>query len=200
MTKEQKAILIAISIGDGYLKKDINSKSVLLKLLHSIKQKEYLIWKVNLVRKICGGKENKIVEFNNNGYLGIYWSKANDYFRVIRKWLYKDRKKVLTRNLLNKLTPMGIAIWYMDDGCLSYKKRNGKIHARELTLNTYLGKEENEIIIKYFKEKWDLRFGLNKSKGKYRLRMGTHEAKRFIELVKPYIIPSMQYKIDMKYN
>lgn len=38
----------------------------------------------------------------------------------------------------------------MDDGCLFAKKRNGKIHAWELYLNTYLTDEKNQIIIDYF--------------------------------------------------
>ena len=200
MTKEQKSILIAISIGDGYLAKDNNSKSVSLILKHSIKQKEYLIWKVNLVRSICGGKKNKIVEFNNSGFPGIRWGKANNYFRVIRKWIYSNNRKIITRNILDKLNPIGIAIWYMDDGGLALKKRNGKIHAREIMLNTGLNKEQNQVIVDYFNEVWKIRFGIVKNNLVTRLRCGTVEAKKFIEIVKPYIITSMQYKIDMKYN
>ena len=37
----------------------------------------------------------------------------------------------------------------MDDGSLCKKVRNGKIHAWELYLNTYLSKEENQVIIDY---------------------------------------------------
>ena len=92
MRKEEKSILIGACIGDGYLWKDPNSKSVSLVLKHSINQKEYLLHKVNMLRSILGGSENKIVEFNNSGYLGIRWSKSSKYFRIIRKWLYKNNK------------------------------------------------------------------------------------------------------------
>ena len=40
----------------------------------------------------------------------------------------------------------------MDDGGLSQKKRNGVIYANELMLNTGLQKDDNQIIIDYFKE------------------------------------------------
>ena len=199
MTKKQKSILIAMSIGDGHLHKYSDTKSVELMLAHSTKQKDYLIWKVNLARRILGGKPNKIAEFNNNYYPGIRWSKADNYFRIIRKWLYKNGKKVISKKILDKLTPMGIAIWYMDDGNLTLHKRNRKIHAREIYLNTYCSKNEAEIIQKWFMEKYNIRFRVAKNKGKFRLACNTANTKRFIKIVKPYIIPSMQYKIDMRY-
>lgn len=199
MTKEEKSLLLAMAIGDGHIHKDPRSLSCSLSLKHSIKQKEYLIWKVNIARSILGGSPNKIVEFNNSGYPGIRWSKADNYFRILRKRLYKNNKKNISRKLLDKLGRKEIAIWYMDDGNLSHKYRNGKIHARELFINTHISKEENQKIICYFSEIWNINFSQVKNRGSYRLRCGTREAQRFIKLVKPHIIPSLSYKIDMKY-
>ena len=96
------------------------------------------------------------------------------------------------------LTPQGIAIWYMDDGGLSAKKRDGKIHAYELFLNTHETKETNQIIINYFLEVHDIKFTQVKNKGLYRLRCGTKQARKFIALIEDYVIPSMRYKIDMQ--
>lgn len=75
----------------------------------------------------------------------------------------------------------------MDDGGLSQKKRNGKVHANDLILNTHLSKEENQVIIDYFKEEWDIHFTQIKNKNRYRLRCGTREARKFISIVEPYI-------------
>ena len=86
----------------------------------------------------------------------------------------------------------------MDDGSLCKKVRNGKIHAWDLYLNTYLTKEENQVIIDYFKEVHAISFGQVKNNGTYRLRCGTKEARKFIKLIEKHIIPSMKYKIEMK--
>ena len=198
MRKEEKSILIGACIGDGYLWKDPNSKSVSLVLKHSINQKEYLLHKVNMLRSILGGSENKIVEFNNSGYLGIRLSKSSKYFRIIRKWLYKNNKKSITKILLNKLTPQAIAIWWMDDGSM-YKKLNKttkKIKGLEGILSTYTSLQENQIIVDFFKEKYDIEFNIVKSKQSYRLRLNTTNCKKLAELIKPYIIESMSYKIQ----
>ena len=85
----------------------------------------------------------------------------------------------------------------MDDGNLAKKKKNGKIHAYELYLNTFVSDEENQTIIDYFKEVWNIKFSKVKNNGGYRLRCGTIEARKFINIIKEYVLPSMQYKIDI---
>lgn len=198
MRKEEKAILIAMVIGDGHLSKCPMSKSVSIHLQHSIKQKDYFLWKVSLLEKILGGKKNKIVEFNNNGCPGIRWSKSSKYFRVIKKRLYNNKTKVIKRTLLNKLDLQGIAIWWMDDGSM-YKKFNPvtkKVKALEGILSTYITLEENQIICDFFKEKYDITFNIVKSKNSYRLRINTNNCKKLQSLLEPYIHPSLSYKIQ----
>lgn len=202
MNRIDRGILIGMVLGDGCLsvfrdKRYTNSFHQRLTLKHGASQKEYIEYKRDLLHSIFGGKKPKVKEINNNGYLGYTVSKSNSYFRVLHKQIYPSRKKCISRKVLDKLTPHGIAIWYMDDGSLYPKKRNGKIHAYELILNTYIPIEENEIIIDYFKENYDINFKIAKSKGSFRLRLGTREARKFIKIVEPYIIDSMKYKIKI---
>lgn len=204
MKNRKKAILIALAIGDGhiaYTKRTNPHKKIysILRLIHSSKQREYITYKRDLLHSLVGGKSPNLYEFNNSGYSGIRFNKRHKYFRVIRKWLYRDDKKHITRFLLDKLTPEAIAIWWMDDGSM-YKKRNsktGKIKACEGILSTYISEEDNQIIIDYFKEVHDIEFRVVKSKNSYRLRLNTANCRKFAKLVKPYIIPSMLYKIDV---
>ncbi|MCS6792427.1 MAG: hypothetical protein N3E45_05760 [Oscillatoriaceae bacterium SKW80] len=80
------------------------------------------------------------------------------------------------------------------------KKKEGKIHALEITLNTYLSREENEIIVSYFLQEWGFQWGLNKSNGSYRLRMGTQEGKKFLNFITPYVHKSKLYKVNTSSN
>jgi hypothetical protein len=120
--------------------------------------------------------------------------------RVLVKKCYRNRVKTFSRNFLEYLTLQGLAIWFMDDGSKSFKKVGNKVHAVEVTLNTYLSKEENEVIIEFFRERWDINWGLNKSRDSYRLRMGTREARKFFPLIEPFIIDSMKYKINLQFD
>lgn len=206
MTREDKAFLIGCILGDGCLRKPIARKNkkvgnVSLLLTHSIKQKEYMLWKVDRIRNILNSNYTAKVRFiNNSGYPGICWEKSHKYFRILRKWLYPNNKKQISSMVLNKLTAEAIAVWYMDDGSLTKKKRNGHIHAREATLNTYLSYQDNQVIINYFYQKWDIKMLHNKSKGKYRLRFGGKELWKFVKLIKDHVHPSMSYKIDLQYE
>lgn len=194
----ERAILLGLAIGDGCLYSNRGHCGITIK--HSIKQKAYLEYKCELLHSVIGGSKPKIHEIDNNGYPGVYFSKGNNKaFRLLRKTLYQNNEKMISRVILDRLNDLSIALWYMDDGNLSMKKRNGKIHARELFLNTHIEKDKNQIIIDYFLEKYNVKFTQVKNRGSYRLRCGTTEAMKFIEIVKPYIIESMHYKIDMKY-
>ena len=200
MTKEEKATLIGLVLGDGHLVcskyKNCNSFHQEFSLIHSIKQREYLEWKVNLIHSILGGNKPSVIEFNNNGYKGVKAMKSHRYFRVLHKYLYKNGIKTIPLKALKRLTPLAIAIWWMDDGSLCKKTRNGKVHSWDLYLNTYLSKEENQVIIDYFQDKWDVKWNLNLSKGKYRLRCSTKEGRKFLNIVRPIVsqVKCMQYK------
>lgn len=202
MNKLHKSILIALVLGDGYLnvRKDArypNSYHSSINFTHSFAQKEYLEWKANKLFHIFGGKQPVIREINNNGHPGVTFEKSNKYFRILKKYLYVNQKKSFRRDILNWLTPEGIAIWWMDDGSLIERKRNGKTHAWELYLNTYLTDEENQIIIDYFLEQWNVKWNINHDKGKSRLRCSTREGRKFLNIVRPTVekIECMKYKV-----
>jgi hypothetical protein len=189
--KQTRSAIIGMVLGDAHIRKHGS-----LAITHCLRQKSYLEMK----RQILERKQLadlKIIDFDNNGFPGCYLeTRARPIYRILRKLIYKNGVKTVSIKLLNYLDALGLAIWYQDDGSLTAKKRGGKIHAYDLTLNTYLSKSQNEIIISYFKEVWSINWGLSKSKGKYRLRMGTKEARKFIKLIEPYIVPDMRYKIE----
>lgn len=206
MNKRNRAILLGLTIGDGHIMKFQKTHQkgtdkpfyATLMINHSAKQKDYIEHKAELLHSILGGKKPKLNFFKNNGFPAYRIQKNNKYFRVLHSWLYSSGVKVVSRRILNMLTPEAIALWYMDDGNLSAKKRNGKTHAYELFINTGENRENNQVIIDYFKEVHAISFGQVKNNGTYRLRCGTKEARKFIKLIEKHIIPSMKYKIEMK--
>ena len=121
---------------------------------------------------------------------------TNDLTKYLINLFYPNDKKIIPKEALEQLTLEGIAWWYMDDGSMSIKKIDGKPRGAEITLNTYLTAEENQTIIDFFQNQYNITWKLNKSRGKYRLRMGKKEGKKFFALIEPYIIDSMKYKID----
>lgn len=197
---ELRSAIVGMVAGDAYLRKQKFCRSVSLRIKHAEKQREYLEHKRDILQHLFKAWEIPIKSINNSGYPGVQLeTRTHPKLRAIYKWFYSDGKKRFSRRILNYLTPVGIAIWYMDDGSLSYKKRESQIHGREVHLNTYCSLEEARVIQEYFKEAWDVSWTVVQNKGLFRLRMGSHEARKFFTIIAPYVIPTMQYKIDLRY-
>lgn len=197
---ELRSAVVGMVAGDAYIRKQNFCRSVSLRIKHAEKQREYLEYKRDILQNLFKAWEIPIKPINNSGYPGVQLeTRTHPKLRAIHKWFYSDGKKRFSRRILNYLTPVGIAIWYMDDGSLSYKKREGQIHGREVHLNTYCSLEEAKVLQDYFKEAWDVSWTVVQNKGLFRLRMGSHEARKFFTIIAPYVIPTMQYKIDLRY-
>lgn len=102
LSKEQKSLLIGLLLGDGTI-----SSNCVFKLSHSEAQREYLEWKVGLL-DVHGIKNNGVKEYISScGYKSL-----NPTIKALRRTVYTPKKHI-TRKLLNWITPLGLAIWYM---------------------------------------------------------------------------------------
>ena len=186
-------------LGDGHIN---DNSGHALEISHSGEQLAYLEYKRDILHSLLGGKKPKIHKRKDKHEYKI--SKGHRYFKILRKWLYRDRRKVITRKILNYLSPEAIAIWYMDDGSLAADKRNGKITAYKLVIYTFTNEKETQDIIDYFKEVWGISFYRIRKKLKsgyaYYIQCRTKEARKFIKLVDDYIIDSMKYKTSIRHE
>jgi hypothetical protein len=204
MNRRKKGLLIALVLGDGYIQQQANTAGI--KIEHSKDQMPYLIFKAELIHSLLGGKKPNILERvrfdkrTGRTYNSCLVYKSSRYFKLLRKWFYKPKKK-LSRKLLDYLSEEGLAIWFMDDGWsqFRYSKKTGRVSSQQSYLGTYCPLEEAQEVQKYFKEKWDLEFKYYKThNGSYVMCANTKDSLRFVELVKPYIIPYFNYKICSK--
>lgn len=200
--KDSRNLLIALLLGDGTI-----SNNYVFKIAHAEAQKGYLEWKIKQLNE-SGIRNNGIKSYiKTKGYttgVPVYYTQLNivPFIKVLRKVVYKDKKTLGNRKLLNRLTPMGVAIWYMDDGHLNIRKsKEGRVHGFYVKISTCEPKEEVQIIIDYFREVWDINFYMfheGRKKDSYSLCCGTKEGLKFIKLVEPYVkqVPSMLHKIQ----
>ncbi len=192
---EQRGVLAGMLL--GVAKKDQNNFFI----QHSIAKQDYLIFKKGVLEAITRKPVQMRDREMKRGYSQIQIQpKLIPLIRVMVQRIYHQGQKVITRQFLDYLTPQGIAIWFLDKGSKSFKKKDGKIHALEVTLNTNISKEENELIIAYFSETWGLQWGLQAGKQGYSLRMGTKAGKQLFDFLLPYVPMFMLYKIESSYD
>lgn len=199
LSKEQKSLLVALLIGDGTI-----SSNYIFKLSHSTLQREYLEWKVGLLNKY-GIKNNGVKEYISKcGYntgKSVLYSQMSliPTIKALRRSVYTP-KKTITRKLLEWLNPLGLAIWYMDDGCINVntsKQRSSIQHT--IKIATCVDDDTIKTIINYFDEVWGIHFRpFKEGKNTYSIASSSElDCEKFIKIVKPYIeqVPSFLYKI-----
>ncbi|OGZ85538.1 MAG: hypothetical protein A2401_02135 [Candidatus Staskawiczbacteria bacterium RIFOXYC1_FULL_38_18] len=183
ITDRQREILIGCILGDAHIQK-------LGKIIieQSAKQEDYLLWKYSELKNLCyPAKPAKIIRTdkrnNKEYYSNVFY--LRQYFREWRKVFYHENKKVFPDNLL--LTPISVAVWYMDDGCFSKEKSTISIEG--------FSEENRNKIQKAFYEQFGIETAIGKSK---KLVIRKKSQSKFYDLIYPYIIPSMEYKIPSK--
>ena len=192
--KQARDLFISLSFGDGY----IDASGGLL-ILHGVAQKEYLEWKADKLSS--AGFPRPVIKYrDNNGYGAYHFRVAGGKYGKLIHRIKKSSKCPL--RLFKRLGVLGLAIWYMDDGSLSNRRsKEGVVKSSLLTISTCVDSmEENQVLIDYLKTTYGVVFYQRKMKGKYALVCGTHEGRKFIDLIKDYVgeIPCMRYKLDIK--
>ncbi len=189
LTKYQQEIIAGTLLGDGHLETQNNGKTYRLKIEHSDAQKEYLNWFYQELKSWIPSEPYTKVKYDRM-YTGVR-TYSHKSLRKFGKLFYKQGKKVMPKVIEKLLTPLSLAIWFMDDGSLKSKRhRTYVIH----TLG--YGKSELEDVQKVLLKKFDLRTSLHSQKRKYwRLYIQSQSANKFKKLIEPYILPSMRYKL-----
>ena len=129
--------------------------------------------------------------------------KAHPWFAKKYHHFYDDHKRrVASRESLSWLTPHGLANWYMCDGyvCLVGKTK-GVINNRRIDICTdRYSKETVQRMIRMLKKRFGLECGIIKRNDTYRIRIQSISYQRFFDLVSPYMVSSMRYKLYLGYE
>ena len=193
ITKKQRDLLIAIAIGDGHV-----SKNGAITVFHCEKQKEYVEYKFKLLKGLCTTNEllTRQPKIGTTQY--GFTVKVSKFTKALRRILYPNGVKTISRRILNRFGPEHMAIWWMDDGsCYNdYYKNTGNLRSSLSTLSTCLTKEANQVIIDWIFEKFGIKFGQRKMGNQFALVCRTKEGRKLRDVIGNFVIPSMKYKLS----
>lgn len=206
ISKNTEQVIIGGLLGDSGISRNKNNHY--LYISHGPKQLDYIKHKYKFFEKDMLTTPKGIYDPKTKNYLSYrFYTKTLPLFNIYRNLFYVGNKKIVTQDVLNKLNPLGLAIWFMDDGSRNLTKITNKntghryINGRTLSIATCcFTYEEHEIIQQYFKVVWDLDTRINKMKKYHKIVFNATNANKFIDIIKSNIIPSMLYKIDLEYN
>lgn len=199
-------------LGDGYLQvrhRVTNGKypyiSASMQVKHSVSQVQYCEYKAELL-KTATGRKCKVAFYDATAagkqYRQAQFSFSHPYIRNLWSWMYVDGKKRISRQILDYLTPQGIAIWLMDDGTGRVNRnKDNVVTSCSTSIATMCSREEVDNIIDYFAVEhdihWKARFDKRRPEDKaWFIEVNTAESRKLIELVKPHMHESMHYKMQ----
>lgn len=195
LTKRQESIIIGSVLGDGFLQKT-GSRNARIRFEQGERQKDYLIWKGSQFPRLFQGKPSylqRIHPITKKQY--GYWRWQSSASPEIGKWrdiFYAEGKKKVPENISELLTdPIALAVWYMDDGYFYKRDKSGCVYLGRIS------KEEAELLRNSLDENFGLKSKIYDKKNKgLVLFFGVEQTKKLHDMIRPFIIPNMEYKLS----
>lgn len=179
LSQRQKEILIGCILGDAYI-----SPLGKIRIEQSTKQRDYVDWKYQELHSLCyPAQPREIVHILPTGkqHTSVFFL-LRQYFRAWRSIFYEGRTKIFPRDV--PVSPLSLAVWYMDDGCWTGKKA---LICAESFDGIY-----SENMQKVLMDQHGIETVVGKN-GRLVIRKKFHD--QFFSLISPHIIPSMKYKL-----
>lgn len=185
LTDEQRSVLVGSLLGDGHLTAP-SEKTARFIERHSAAQEPYLRWKAEVLGSLVSSvyKVQKKDAHTGKVYDGVEFSTYSlECLRSLYDLFYPapDRKRVFPASLGGLLTPLALAVWFMDDGScgprISFGLDDVSLHRavsalRGLGLRAQVSGNRGDMVLSF-----------------------PRCADRFHELVAPHVPSCMAYKL-----
>jgi recombination protein RecA len=195
----QRQVILGAVMGDGSLSKPVRKgdESARFRMGHGAKQAAYLDWKESLLANIPHCRTS-----NAKGAVFADFTPLSELAELREVVYFGDGKKHLTWDYLKALTPLALAVWYMDDGCFTLRSKGVQERTRGGTGRIEICVEAMSLgsrdrLVQYLRDTHDLDVKLTE-RGVRRvsvLQFTTAATEKFQRLLAPYIHPSMEYKL-----
>lgn len=177
ITSRQEEIIRGSLLGDAWIE-----KGGAVGMAHGKKQFEYIEWLSAQLRPYFGD-----VVFNKT--CKRIRSCSHEFGKNLYKEYYPDKTKRVNLGILNKLTDLSIAVWFMDDGQVLPSGAQSRLATCSFT------EKENTIIVNYFYERWGIS-GSVRTYGGYRyIYFNKENTNKLVSLIRQHIPLCMRYKI-----
>ena len=163
---------------------------------HSISQTNYFDLKLkllgNIITECKGSKGGFVGSKRNRRFNSMINNHISDF---LKDACLVDGKKIVNTNWVNKLNPIALAFWYLDDGSIVSENNKTQRASASFATNSFSIEEVTLL------QKRLLDFGIESniqnsktSKGNI-LRLTADGSDIFFNLIAPYVIKEMQYKL-----
>jgi recombination protein RecA len=194
MSEFQWEVLLGSLMGDSALSPTRSGHGARLRWGHGSRQVGYGEWKASLFSGVNIGR--------SAGKRGaVHWDmQPLPELAELRRAVYLGGKKVLSWDYLKRLTPLSLAIWYMDDAHFSLRSKGKQVRTRGGSGRVEICVEALEAssrtrLLEHLADTWKVRGKLLERAGKAVIQFPTAETAKLHALIAPFVHPSMDYKL-----
>lgn len=195
LSEEARQIILGTLLGDGYFQKSRGHAYPRITIKHSAKQRAYLEWKTSFLMSELGGRITEVKDSTSKGrnkvvYVSSASPKLLEIFNLVSKGV--------RRKWLNQLHPLGLCVWWLDEGSLVRNRTQAVLCTDDFSLR------EVKVARRYFQKVWGLHFKIaptRKGTQRYRLWLrSTTETKKLLKIIAPFVPECMKQKILLYRN
>lgn len=192
LQEPQHSVIIGSLLGDACLSP--NGRYWRVRFDHSATAEGYLWWKYELLYPIVTTSPRKVSVLDRRTHRIYHHIRFDTRTLPELNWyatrfLFQGRKCV-PHEVGSLLSPLALAVWYMDDG-------HRRTDCNALRLNTHaFTYENNEHLLEALRTCFDIRARLHRVvKEQWVLYIPSKEAYRFCNIIRRYVPPCMEYKL-----
>jgi hypothetical protein len=192
----QKSFLVGNLLGDGTLQYN-GGKNPHFKFDQKVGQKFYVDVVYSVFEEFVGTPP-KLRTVEGNPHSWWFRTFRTKKFRFLAQQFYQidsmgNRKKVVPSNIHRWLNPISLAVWFMDDG--GTEESGYRLHTENFLLSDV--KILQKALGTVFNLQANIRKDMKPNGTLYYLYIPAESRTRFQEIVVPYIIPTMMYKLRL---
>jgi len=162
--------------------------NALLEINHCAAQREYVDWKYRELANLVATPPH---ERDGNGTRRAYrfTTRSLPQLMPFFRAFYPEGRKVVPAV---SLSPLTLAVWFMDDGSRSYN--TAYLNTQQFTA------DEQSALLGMLEAQWAIKGYVNKDKRYLRIRLSVESAVRFVEIVRPLLLPEFEYKLPGRFR
>ena len=205
LSDQTREVVLGGLLGDGSLRIHHPYRNARYSFRHSIAQQDYFFWKVKLLEEVsstaCWWRQEK------NGLGGVmlrYQSVALPALTELYRLTHEGNKLTIRRRWLNRLSPLSLAIWWLDDGSIVTNGRRG------VFCTDPFPEAEVKLLQRYLLVVWNIRTTVGKisrirdgiERSYFRLWIrSSEELIKLFRIILPFVkAPSMLPKVMLLYR
>jgi recombination protein RecA len=203
LSPQQWQVVLGGLMGDGNLSPGHHAASDVtrFRMGHGAKQVAYLDWKASLLGNIeqsrtTGSRGATFVDCTSLPELG-----------ELRRAVYIGGKKVLSWDYLKALTPLALAIWYMDDGSFTLRANGLQERTRDGSGRSEIcvqamSADSRQRLVQHLADTFGIKGRLTERGARRQavITFAKDETTKLHALIGPYVHPSMQYKLLPRFH